>query len=176
MSKIKAAARVIPVYRQNQPFLTSPCLLADPCTVCRQHAPAPDGTACRCKSCARGKTECPLAVPAEPAFRVNLREALALVNTGLARFINQARALCLTFCKIAQLRDHSLKIDEDFLIRYAAGGKREREVIDGLGDSWMRSAHVGMRNERTNWRLVRKVKMSDLEKIGAGKDRGQSFG
>lgn len=175
MSQSKGAAKVIPVYRQFQPFLTSPCMLANPCEVCRQHAPAHDGSPCRCRNCSRGKTECPLAVPAEPAFLVNMREALALIHNGLARFVNRSTALCLTFSKIAQLRDRSLKIDEDFLMRYASGGKREHEIIDGPGDSWMRSAHMAARNTRTDWRLVRKVKREDLDKIGAGEDRIQNF-
>ena len=105
-----------------------------------------------------------------------MRDALTLIRTGLARFVNRSTALCLTFCKISQLRDRSLKIDENFLMRYAAGGEREREIIDGLGDSWMRSSHVGARNERTDWRLVRKVKSSDLDKIGAEPERIQNFG
>jgi hypothetical protein len=175
MSQSKGAAKVIPVYRQFQPFLTSPCMLAAPCEVCRQHAPAPDGTPCRCKNCSRGKTECPLAVPAEPAFRVNMRDALALIHNGLARFVNRSTALCLTFSKISQLRDRSLKVDENFLMRYAAGGKREREIIDGQGDSWMRSSHMASRNTRTDWRLIRKVNSSDLDKIGAEPERIQSF-
>jgi hypothetical protein len=104
-----------------------------------------------------------------------MRDALALIHSGLARFVNRSTALCLTFSKIAQLRDRSLRVDENFVMRYVAGGKREREIIDGLGDSWMRSSHLAARNTRTDWRLIRNVKSSDLEKIGAGEDRIQNF-
>jgi hypothetical protein len=124
----------IPVYRMHQPALQSPCLLGEPCAVCRLHAP------CRskpCRDCRRGRTpECERAQPTAPAFTVRFNQALALVRNGLADFINRQTALRLTFSKIAHLRDQSLRIDERFLLAYAQGDKRARAVMDDPDAGW----------------------------------------
>lgn len=159
----------------HQPAMTSPCMLGEPCATCSAHAPSSSGEVCNCRDCRRGKTLCERATPAVPAFVVTFKEAMTFVNHGLAQFINRNTALRLTFSKIAQLRDRSLKVDEAFLMRYVEGGKSEREAIDGMGDSWMRSAHMGARNTLKDWRLIRKVNVSDLAKIGAEPERIQSF-
>jgi hypothetical protein len=53
-----------------------------------------------------------------------------LIRHGLAEFILRQTALRLTFSNFAHLRDYSLRIDEAFLINYAAGEKRERAAMD----------------------------------------------
>src|SRR5512137_1838189 len=125
----------IPVYRMYQAALHSPCLLGEPCGVCRLHAPCRTGKACR--DCRRGRTpECERAQPAALAFTVRFNQALALVRNGLADFINRQTALRLTFSKIAHLRDQSLRIDERFLLAYAQGDKRARAVMDDPDAGW----------------------------------------
>jgi hypothetical protein len=55
---------------------------------------------------------------------------LVLIRHGLAEFILRQTALRLTFSNFAHLRDYSLRIDEAFLINYAAGERREVAVIE----------------------------------------------
>lgn len=132
---MESSAKQIPVYRMHQPTLHSPCLLGEPCTVCRLHASCRSGRACR--DCRRGRTpECERAQPTAPAFTVRFSQALALVRHGLADFINRQTALRLTFSKIAHLRDQSLRIDERFLLAYAQGDKRARAIIDDPTVGW----------------------------------------
>jgi hypothetical protein len=101
---------VVGVYRQHQSRWWSPCLLGDPCEVCRAH-----------QSRKKLNTDCPRAKRAEPAFTIPIKVALTLVREGMARFVDKNAAIQLTFSKIAHLRDRSLKIDEAFLNAYAAG-------------------------------------------------------
>jgi hypothetical protein len=125
----------IPVYRMHQPALCSPCLLGEPCAVCRLHAPCRSAKPCR--DCRRGRTpECERAQPTAPAFTVRFNQALALVRNGLADFINRQTALRLTFSKIAHLRDQSLRIDERFLLAYAQGDRRAKAVMDDPTAGW----------------------------------------
>jgi hypothetical protein len=125
----------IPVYRMHQPTLHSPCLLGEPCAVCRLHASCWYGKACR--DCRRGRTpECERALPTAPAFTVRFNQALALVRHGLADFINRQTALRLTFSKIGHLRDQSLRIDERFLLAYVEGDRRARAIIDNPTAGW----------------------------------------
>lgn len=129
------SAKQIPVYRMHQPALYSPCMLGDPCTVCRAHAEC--RTAKPCRDCRRGRApECERAQPAIPAFTVRFNQALALVRNGLADFINRQTALRLTFSRIAHLRDQSLRIDERFLMTYVQGDKRARAIIDDPAFGW----------------------------------------
>lgn len=119
-----AKGKMIGVYRQHQPTMFSPCMLAPLngftlCPVCSEHAPTSDGRPCKCQECRRGKVLCSRAHPAEPAFEVPYKVALTMINHGLAGFINDYKAIRLTFSKIAQLRDQSLKITEQVLIAYA---------------------------------------------------------
>jgi hypothetical protein len=135
MSKAPTSSKQIPVYRKHQPALHSPCLLGEPCAVCRVHAACRSGKSCR--DCRRGRTpECERAAPAAPAFTVRFNQALALVRHGLADFINRQTALRLTFSKIAHLRDQSLRVDEKFLMAYVRGDKRARAVIDDQDAGW----------------------------------------
>jgi hypothetical protein len=132
---MQPSSKQIAVYRMHQPTLYSPCLLGEPCAVCRAHG------ACRgakpCRDCRRGRTpECERAQPAVPAFTVKFNQALALVRHGLADFINRQTALRLTFSKIAHLRDQSLRIDERFLMAYARGDKRARAIMDDEVAGW----------------------------------------
>ncbi len=132
---MQCSPKQIPVYRKHQPTLHSPCLLGEPCEVCRLHAPCRTGKACR--DCRRGRTpECERAQPTAPAVTVRFNEALALVRHGLADFINRQTALRLTFSKVAHLRDQSLRIDERFLLAYVQGDKRARAVIDDPAVGW----------------------------------------
>jgi hypothetical protein len=127
--------KLIPVYRMHQPALHSPCLLGEPCAVCRLHAPCRSAKPCR--DCRRGRTpECERAQPTAPAFTVRFNQALALVRNGLADFINRQTALRLTFSKIAHLRDQSLRIDERFLLAYARGDRRAKAVMDDPTAGW----------------------------------------
>lgn len=132
---MRVPSKQIPVYRMHQSTLHSPCLLGDPCAVCRAHS------ACRsvkpCRDCRRGRTpECERARPAIPAFTVKFNQALALVRQGLADFINRQTALRLTFSKVAHLRGQSLRIDERFLMAYVQGDKRARVIIDDAAVGW----------------------------------------
>jgi hypothetical protein len=119
----------------NQIALQSSCLLGDPCPVCRLHAGC-HGTQ-RCRDCRRGKAwNCERAYLAPPAFTVQFRQALALINQGLAVFIHRNKALRLTFSKVAKLRDQSLKVDEQLLMDYAQGDKRARAIIEDPSAGW----------------------------------------
>jgi hypothetical protein len=132
---MQASCKQIPVYRMHQPSLYSPCLLGDPCDVCRVHGPCRDAKPCR--DCRRGRSpQCQRAQAAVPAFTVKFSQALALVRNGLADFINRQTALRLTFSKIAHLRDQSLRIDERFLMAYAQGDKRARAIMDDETAGW----------------------------------------
>ena len=123
------SAKQIPVYRKHQPTLKSPCLLGNPCSVCKEHVRCLTGDPCR--GCRRGKfANCELSTPTEPAFTVTRSRALVLIRHGLADFIMRQTALRLTFSNFAHLRDYSLRIDEQFLINYASGEKREIAVIE----------------------------------------------
>src|ERR1700686_293468 len=95
------SAKVVPVYRRFQPFLKSPCELGDPCEVCVAHQHGK-----------KTNTLCPRSAMTEPAFKLKIKEAVTWVRAGLAVFIHSHRALQLTFSKNAQLRDQSLKIEE----------------------------------------------------------------
>src|SRR5262249_50239711 len=79
-------------------------------------------------------TFCPKAVRSEPAFRVPLRTAKALVTDGLAIWINRGKDIRLSFSRLAQLRDRSVKIDEAFLNAYAAGERWARNLFDNAWD------------------------------------------
>lgn len=135
---------LVPVYRMHQPSMVSPCMLGSPCSVCAAHADCRTGRQCR--DCRCGRVLCLRATPAEPAFHLTFTRAMAFVRHGLATFINRNQALRLTFSKIAQLRDHSLKIDESVLIAYAddslflssAGerGKRDRRTRVAIDYGW----------------------------------------
>lgn len=125
----------ISVYRQNQLAMQSPCLLGEPCAVCRAHAPCREGKQCR--ACRRGRRpECERAFPAPPAYTITFRQAVALVKKGLAEFIHQRSALRLTYSTIAHLRDQSLRIDEHFLLAYVAGEERARSIIEDASVGW----------------------------------------
>jgi len=117
------AAMTVGVYRKHQSGWTSPCQLADPCDVCKAH-----------QAGKKRNTLCPKARPNEPAFRVPVKTAITLVTDGLAEFINRGRAIRLTFSRLAHLRDRSLKIDEAFLIAYAAGEKWAHNLFAAAWD------------------------------------------
>lgn len=78
------------------------------------------------------------------------KSALALVQDGLAIFAHEGKAIQLTFSKLAQLRDRSLKIDEAMLIAYASGKRQARAVIDY---GWTGFANVGLHecSRTTKW-------------------------
>ena len=122
------AAVSVGVYRQHQAGWTSPCQLAEPCDVCKAH-----------QAGKKRNTICPKAKPSEPAFRVPVKTAITLVSDGLAKFINRGGAVRLTFSTLSHLRDRSLKIDEDFLIAYAAGEKWARSLFDNAWDGKARA-------------------------------------
>jgi hypothetical protein len=117
------AAMMVGVYRKHQSGWTSPCRLGDPCEICRAH-----------QTGKKPNTLCAKAKPNEPAFRVPIKTAITLVTDGLAEFVNRGRAIRLTFSKLAHLRDRSLKIDEAFLIAYAAGEKWARTLFAAAWD------------------------------------------
>jgi hypothetical protein len=124
-------AKSVSVYRKFQPQWWSPCVLGDPCEVCKAHL--------------RGKkrnTECLRATPATPAFSVPIKTAIALVKDGLAGFIHRNTAIQLTFAKIAHLRDRSLRIDENFLMAYAAGRKWARDLFENAWDGKAQAQRV----------------------------------
>jgi hypothetical protein len=130
------ASLPIGVYRMNQLAMQSGCILGDLCPTCRFHA------FCRtikpCRECRRKKTwECERAQPAPPAFTVRFNQALALVRQGLAVFIQRQSALRLTFSKVTQLRDCSLKVDEQLLMDYAQGDRRARAIIEDPDSGWV---------------------------------------
>ncbi len=91
------------------------------------------------------RTRCPFAVPTTPAFTVPARTACRLISDGLAIPICDSKAsrdvtrIQLTFSKIAHLRDRSLKIDEAFLIAYAAGERWARNLFDNAWDGRVRA-------------------------------------
>jgi hypothetical protein len=119
----------------NQLAMQSGCLLGEPCPTCRRHLPC--RTAKPCRDCRRKKTwECERAQPAPPAFTLRFDQALALVRQGLAVFIHRQSALRLTFSKVTQLRDRSLKVDERLLMDYAQGDKRARAIIEDPTAGW----------------------------------------
>jgi len=133
MREVESAAvtadRMVPVYRQYQPRWTSPCLLGNPCLVCRTHAPCLAGTLCR--GCRRGKLfQCERGAPASPAFRLAFRDTITLVKDGLAIFRDGNTCLQLNFSRIAHLRDASCKIDLAMLMAYADGQPRARAAVD----------------------------------------------
>jgi hypothetical protein len=131
----KPSAPRIGVYRMNQIALQSSCLLGDPCPVCRLHASC-HGLK-RCRDCRRGRAwNCERAYLTPPAFTVQFKQALALINQGLAVFIHRNKALRLTFSKITQLRDRSLKVDEQLLMDYALGVKYARAIIEDPTAGW----------------------------------------
>src|SRR5262249_27405199 len=117
-AKVGQGKAVVGVYRQHQSRWWSPCMLGDPCEVCKAHQ-------------ARKKlnTDCPRAKRAEPAFIVPIKVAVALVRDDLARFVDKHAAIQLTFSKIAHLRDRSLKIDQAFLNAYAAGERWAKNLF-----------------------------------------------
>jgi hypothetical protein len=117
------AAVTVGVYRKHQSGWTSPCQLADPCEVCKAH-----------QAGKKRNTLCPKARPNEPAFRVPVKTAITLVTDGLAEFINRGKGIRLTFSRLAHLRDRSLKIDEAFLIAYAAGEKWAHNLFAAAWD------------------------------------------
>lgn len=128
-------AKRIPVYRQHQSALKSPCLLGDPCNVCRAHERCRQGQQCR--PCRRGKNpECERATPAPAAFTVTFSQAVSLVRHGLAEFILRQTALRLMFSKIAHLRDRSLRIDEAFVMAYAQGDPQARAIMHDQTAGW----------------------------------------
>ena len=140
-------AKSVSVYRKYQPQWWSPCVLGDPCEVCKAHL--------------RGKkrnTECLRAIPATPAFSLPIKTAIALVKDGLACFIHRNTAIQLTFAKIAHLRDRSLRIDENFLMAYAADRKwarirsttrrMERRKLSGWNGQRHRRRRAGKRRGR----------------------------
>jgi hypothetical protein len=130
----KASLR-IGVYRMNQLTMQSGCMLGDLCATCRLHASC--RTAKPCRDCRRKKTwECERARPTPPAFTVRFHQALALVRQGLAVFIHRQSALRLTFLKLTQLRDRSLKVDEQLLMDYAQGDRRARAIIEDPSAGW----------------------------------------
>ncbi len=133
MREVEAAAltveKMVPVFRQYQRRWTSPCLLGNPCLVCRTHAPCLAGTLCR--GCRRGKLfQCERATPAPPAFMLAFRDAITLVKDGLAIFRDGNTCLQLNFSRIAHLRDASCKIDLAILMAYADGQPRARAAVD----------------------------------------------
>jgi hypothetical protein len=132
---MQAIAGRIAVYRMYQPTLYSPCLLGDPCFVCRQHASCRHEKACR--DCKRGRApECQRAKPTRPAFTVRFNQAMTLVVRGLAEFINRRTALRLTFSKVVHLRDRSLRVDERLLMDYAQGRAYAQAIIDDPAAGW----------------------------------------
>jgi hypothetical protein len=129
------SAKRIPVYRLHQRALQSPCVMGEPCDVCRAHARCRQGHPCR--PCRRGKDpECERAIAAEPAFTITFSQAMVLVRAGLAEFILRQTALRLKFSQIAYLRDQSLRIDEALVMAYAQGDKRARAIIDDEAAGW----------------------------------------
>lgn len=89
------------------------------------------------------------ATPAESAFSIPVKSAVALVKDGLALFVHSGTAIQLTFSKLAQLRDVSLKIDEHMLMAYATGKKFARAAIDGGWEGIRVESHDGVKQVST---------------------------
>jgi hypothetical protein len=166
--------QMVAVYRMHQQSMFSPCILGSPCSVCAAHAEC--HSAChrgepgrQCQDCRRGRVLCPRAAPAEPAFYISFTRALVFVRHGLATFINNNKALRLTFSKIAQLRDRSLKIDENALIAYADDLLfQESRGRRGKRNTRARSAIRG-------WRFNEPVVEVPAAVMAASKERIQCF-
>ena len=118
---------IVRVYRQQQVSMVSPC-----------QNPLRPATYEQCEMCAAGKVrKCQRQAPAEPAFTLTIAKALIFVRHGLAKFIDGNAALRLTFSRIAQLRDMSLKINERFLLKLVDGDPRAMAAI-----AWGWTGHV----------------------------------
>lgn len=125
-----SVAQRVPVYRQQQATMTSPCILGNLCPGCAKQAHC-HITGYPCRSCRRGGFHaCERATVAEPAFFVTFQYALGLVWNGLARFVNRNTALQLTFSDLVPLRDQSCKVDEHVIVLYTAGSSRARLAVD----------------------------------------------
>src|SRR5260370_25667807 len=91
------------------------------------------------------RTGCSFALPPSPAFTLPARTACRRISDGLAIPIRdnkprqEVTRIQLTFSKIAHLRDRSLKIDEAFLIAYAAGKRWARNLFDNPWDGKVRA-------------------------------------
>ena len=110
----------VPVYRKNDPLQWSPCVFADekPCGICVAH---------RLRK--KLRTPCMRLRTVEPAYTIPAKSAVLLVEDGLAEIVLDGSAIRLLFSKFAHLRDASLRIDAEFLMRYATGDKRTRAAI-----------------------------------------------
>lgn len=100
---------------------------------------------------------------------VNFKVAMTMVNHGLAHFIDRSSALRLTFSKIAQLRDRSLKIDERFM---------EDLVSDHFAEGNRGASRSARAVVDYGWRFsepIREIPVSELAAIGAEPERIQSF-
>lgn len=174
--RLKASGmdQMVAVYRMHQPSMFSPCMLGSPCSVCAAHAACHIASGRgepgrQCPDCRRGKAPCQRATPAEPAFHLSFTHALVFVRHGLATFINNNKALRLTFSKIAQLRDRSLKIDENALIAYADDLLfQESKGRRGRRNTRARSAVQG-------WRFSEPVIEVPAAVMAASKERVQCF-
>jgi hypothetical protein len=166
--------QMVAVYRIHQPSKFSPCMLGTPCSVCAAHTACHDASnrgepGRQCPDCRRGRVFCPRATAAEPAFYLSFTRALVFVRHGLATFINDNKALRLTFSKITQLRDRSLKIDENVLIAYADDLLfQESKGRRGKRNTRARSAIQG-------WRFNQRVIELPAAALAASKERVQCF-
>lgn len=166
--------QMVAVYRIHQASMFSPCMLGSPCSVCAAHTACHDAAnrgepGRQCPDCRRGRVLCPRATAAEPAFYLSFTRALVFVRHGLATFINHNKALRLTFSKIAQLRDRSLKIDENALIAYADDLLfQESKGRRGKRNTRARSAIQG-------WRFNQHVVEVPAAVATAAKERVQCF-
>lgn len=132
--------RLVAVYRMHQPTLVSPCVLGNLCPTCALHKPCQAGHPCG--GCRRGRAyQCEREAAADPAFSVKIREAVRLVQDGLANFIHRNTALQLNFARLIHLRDQSCRVDEHLMFQYASGSRRARVAVD-LG--WGLAAEVTM--------------------------------
>lgn len=101
---LQRAGEKVGVYRKDQPLWTSKCQLGDPCEVCQAH-----------ERRRKLNTACPFAKATTPAFVIPAKTAIALLKDNMAVPGPSKTSVILTFGKIAQLRDRSLKIDQRFL-------------------------------------------------------------
>lgn len=166
--------QMVAVYRMHQASMFSPCMLGSPCSVCAAHSACHDASnrgepGRQCPDCRRGRVLCLRATAAEPAFHLSFTRALVFVRHGLAMFINDNKALRLTFSKIAQLRDRSLKVDENALIAYAD----DLLFQESKGQRGKRNMRV--RSAIHSWRFNQRVIEVPAATAAAAKERVQCF-
>ncbi|MGC2697746.1 MAG: hypothetical protein WA738_18310 [Candidatus Angelobacter sp.] len=74
--------------------------------------------------------ECDRQAEAKPAFSVKIREAIWLVQAGLANFIHRNNAIQLAFDRLGNLRDMSCLINPEVIFGYTCGVSRPRVAVN----------------------------------------------